>query len=224
MPGKRHCPAEDSRRRTFLLFLMTIKSDHSRYDRAYFDRWYRNPSTRVKSGAGIQRKAALTLSMAEYYLERPVKNVLDVGCGEGNWLPVLRKLRPKILYTGVDASSYAVERYGKKRGIRLGSFGALEECGLEDSYDLIICSDTLFYLPLDELKKGLCFLAPLTAGVAFLELYTNKDSVIGDFPKKGLKSADFYGSLLARYGFLSVGSHCYLGPEIAHHAMEMEQC
>jgi len=197
--------------------------DHSRYDREYFDKWYRNPDTRVKSVAGIQRKASLTLSIAEYYLERPVKNVLDVGCGEGNWSPVLSKLRPKLRYTGVDSSRYAVERYEKKRGIRLGSFAALEDCGLENSYDLIICSDTLFYLPLEELKKGLAFLAPRTGGVAFLELYTNKDSVVGDFPKKGLKSADFYGSLLTKYGFLSVGSHCYLGPEIASHAMEMER-
>ena len=200
-------------------------SDHSRYDRAYFDKCYRHPDTRVKSGAAIQRKASLTLSVAEYYLERPVKNVLDVGCGEGNWHPVLRKLRPKLRYTGVDSSRYAVERYGKKRGIRLGSFAALEEYELEDSYDLIICSDTLFYLPLDELKHGLAFLAPRTSGVAFLELYTSKDSVIGDFPKKGLKSAEFYRGLLANYGFRSVGSHCYLGPEIASHAsqaMEME--
>ena len=206
-----------------ILFVKKSPDNHSSYDRDYFDRWYRDPATRVKSWAAILRKASLALSLAEYYLERPVKNVLDVGCGEGNWCPILRKLRPRISYTGVDASSYAVERYGKKRGIRLGSFAALEVCGLEDSYDLIICSDTLFYLPLDELKKGLCFLASLTAGVAFLELYTNKDSVVGDFPEKGLKSAEFYGGLLVNYGFLSVGSHCYLGQEIAHHAMEMER-
>ena len=199
-------------------------SDHSRYDRDNFDKWYRDPSTRVKSGAAIQRKAALALSVAEYYLERPVKNVLDVGCGEGNWFPVLRKMRPRIRYTGVDASTYAVERYGTKRGIRLGSFGTLEECGLEGSYDLIICSDMLFYLPLAELKKGLDFLAQRTGGVAFLELYTGGDSVIGDFPKNGLKSAKFYRELLGHYGFLSIGSHCYLGPEIAHYAMEMEHC
>ena len=87
------------------------------YDRAYFDRWYRNPETRVKSSAGIKRKAALALSVAEYYLERPVKNVLDVGCGEGNWLPALQALRPAIHYTGIDASPYVVERFGKKRNI-----------------------------------------------------------------------------------------------------------
>ncbi len=198
------------------------KNPADRYDRAYFDRWYRDPSTRVKSGAAIRRKAALALSVAEYYLERPVRTVLDVGCGEGNWLPALKTLRPGIRYTGVDASSYAVERFGKKRNIRLGSFATLEEIGLAEDYDLIVCSDTLFYLPLEELKAGIASLAARSAGVAFLELYTGEDSLIGDFPNEGLQSADFYRRLLKKHGFLSVGSHCYLGPDMADRAMQME--
>ena len=196
---------------------------HARYDRAYFDRWYRNRSTRVKSPAAIRRKAALALSVAEYYLERPVRTVLDVGCGEGNWLPALRSLRPGIRYLGIDASRYAVKRFGKSRGIRFGTFGTLEECGLSEAYDLVICSDALFYLPLAELEHGIASLAPRTAGMAFLELYTASDSLTGDFPKEDLRSASFYGKLLRRHGFLSVGSHCYLGPAIATHAMEMER-
>lgn len=193
------------------------------YDRAYFDRWYRNSETKVKSAASIRRKAALTLSVAEYYLERPVKSVLDVGCGEGNWFAPLRALRPAIHYTGIDASSYAVERYGKKRGISLGSFSTLEQCNLRETYDLIICSDTLFYLPLEELKSGLISLAPRTGGVAFLELYTGEDSVIGDFPQHGLQTTSYYQQLLQNCGFVSVGSHCYLGPELGDHAMQMER-
>jgi SAM-dependent methyltransferase len=199
------------------------KNPTERYDRAYFDRWYRDPKTRVKSAAAIHRKASLALSVAEYYLERPVRMVLDVGCGEGNWFPALRSLRKGIRYTGIDSSRYAVERYGKSRNIRLGSFAQLEEMGLADSYDLIVCSDTLFYLPLPELKQGLSSLAPRTAGIAFLELYTAQDSLTGDFPKKGLQSSSYYRSLLSRHGFLAVGSHCYLGPELHGMAMQMER-
>ena len=199
------------------------KDDLARYDRAYFDRWYRDPKTRVKSGASIRRKATLPLSIAEYYLERPVRTVLDVGCGEGNWLPALKARRPALSYTGVDASRYAVERFGKKRNIRLGSFATLEEIGLDDEYDLIVCSDTLFYLPLWELEQGIASMAHRAAGVAFLELYTGEDSLIGDFPKEGLQSASYYRRMLRRYGFHSVGSHCYLGPAIADRAMELEK-
>jgi len=199
------------------------KDDLTRYDRAYFDRWYRDPKTRVKSVASIRRKVALALSVAEYYLERPVRTVLDVGCGEGNWLPALKALRPAVRYTGVDPSEYATERFGKKRNIRKGSFATLEEIGLDDEYDLIICSDTLFYLPLGELDLGLASMAHRSVGVAFLELYTNDDSLVGDFPKEGLQSASYYRRMLRRYGFRSVGSHCYLGPHIADRAMELEK-
>lgn len=193
-----------------------------RYDRSYFDRWYRDPKTRVKSRAAIRRKASLALSVAEYYLERPVRTVLDVGCGEGNWLQPLHLLRPNIRYTGVDASLYAVQRFGKRRNIRLGSFASLAEVGLADAYDLIICSDTLFYLSLPDLEKGFSSLAQRAAGLAFLELYTDLDSLVGDFPDSGLQSLALYRRLLRRHGFLSVGSHCYLGPEIAGRAMQME--
>jgi SAM-dependent methyltransferase len=199
-----------------------LQSAGERYDRAYFDRWYRDPKTRVKSVAAIRRKASLAVSVAEYYLERSVRTVLDVGCGEGNWFPALKSLRPGIRYTGVDASSYAVARFGKKRNIRLGSFATLEEIGLAEDYDLIVCSDTLFYLPLEELKAGLSSLAYRAAGAAFLELYTEEDSVIGDFPKEGLQSAAYYRRLLKNQGFLSVGSHCYLGPELHGSAMQLE--
>jgi SAM-dependent methyltransferase len=201
---------------------LSLNKAGDRYDRAYFDRWYRDPKTRVKSSAAIRRKAALALSVAEYYLERPVRTVLDVGCGEGNWFPALRSLRKGIQYTGVDASSYAVGRYGKRRNLRLGTFDTLEEIGLAESYDLIVCSDTLFYLPLEELKVGMISLAARCAGVAFLELYTGEDSLVGDFPKEGLQCADFYRRLLKKHGFLSVGSHCYLGPDMTERAMQME--
>ena len=198
------------------------KDPSKRYDRGYFDRWYRDPETRVKSGAAIRRKASLALSVSEYYLERAVRTVLDVGCGEGNWLPALRSIRPSIRYTGVDPSTYAVGRFGNRRNIRHGSFDTLEEIGLEAKYDLIVCSDTLFYLPLEELKRGIASLAQRACGVAFLELYTDKDSLIGDFPKEGLQSAAYYRRILALHGFLPVGSHCYLGPELAQRAMQME--
>jgi len=68
-------------------------------------------------------------------------------------LPALKKLRPDIRYTGIDPSPYAVRRFGKWRNILWGSFGELPR--LATSYDLIICSDTLYCVPDDELIIGL---------------------------------------------------------------------
>src|SRR6187200_1861227 len=91
---------------------------NKRYDQAYFDRWYRDRRYRVKSPQVLHRKVALALSVAEYYLGRQVRTVLDVGCGEGAWFAPLHAMRPNIKYTGVDQSEYAVLRYGRSRNIR----------------------------------------------------------------------------------------------------------
>ena len=61
------------------------------YDQAYFQRWYRRED--IGGSARLARKVAMAVAMAEYYLERPIRSVLDVGCGEGAWRAPLLKLR-----------------------------------------------------------------------------------------------------------------------------------
>jgi len=193
----------------------------SRYDRAYFDRWYRSPRTRVVSPAALRRKAALALAVAEYYLDRPVRTVLDVGCGEGDWRAPLRAARPALRYTGVDPSDYVVSRYGRSRGIRRGSFDTLEDIGLAGSYDLVVCSNALLYAGPAELGSALRSMAARTRAVAFLELFTAEDPLEGDRPD-GLRDAAYYRTALRRAGFRAVGSHCYLGPGAHDLAVELE--
>ena len=79
------------------------------YDRAYFDRWYRNSKHERDSKSLLERKIHLAVSIAEYYLERPIRSVLDVGCGEAVWRAPLLKLRPKIEYRGVDSSGCRIK-------------------------------------------------------------------------------------------------------------------
>ena len=74
------------------------------YDEAYFRRWYHDRKTRVNSQAEVRRKVVMAVSVAEYFLQRPIRSVLDVGCGEGAWFPHLRALRPKVEYLGFDSS------------------------------------------------------------------------------------------------------------------------
>jgi SAM-dependent methyltransferase len=198
-----------------------VASDEARYDRAYFDRWYRAPGTRVSTPAALRRKAALALAVGEYYLGRPVRTVLDVGCGEGGWLLALRAVRPSVGYTGVDPSDYVVERYGRTRGIRHGSFSTLESIGLAGSYDLVVCSNALLYADAGDLDAALRSMAARTRAVAFLELYTVDDDLDGDRPES-LRDATYYRKALRRNGFRAVGSHCYLGPAAHHLAAALE--
>src|SRR5687768_13578510 len=100
-----------------------------RYDAAYFARWYRGRAALV-TGDAIARRARLALATAEFVLEREVRSVLDVGCGEGRWRAPLRRARPGLSYLGVDGSDWVVRRHGSRRNIRPGTLGTIGRLGL----------------------------------------------------------------------------------------------
>ena len=50
---------------------MTTPATPKRYDRAYFDRWYRHGG--IGGARRLARKVALAVATAEYHLERPVR-------------------------------------------------------------------------------------------------------------------------------------------------------
>ncbi|HEU5173384.1 MAG TPA: class I SAM-dependent methyltransferase [Gemmatimonadaceae bacterium] len=180
------------------------------YDRAYFDRWYRDERTRVVERQDVERKALLAVAAAEYFLGRPVASVLDVGCGEGAWQPALAKLRPRATYLGVDPSEYAVKRYGRRRNIRLGSFGALDEAGIEGPYDLVISVGVVNYLAPKELASGLQTIAAVANGVAFIEAFASGDEIEGDTVEWKWRKPSWWRDQFREAGLTPVGMHCYV--------------
>ena len=182
-----------------------------RYDRAYFDRWYRDPKARVATRAAVERKVHLVLGVAEALLQRPVRSVLDVGCGEGSWRAPLMKARRGLTYTGVDSSEYVVSRFGKSRNIVSGTFAGLDALGLGGPYDVIVCCDVLQYVPPRDLGRGLRAIAALLGGVTYLEAYTTSDAVEGDRRAWHDRSPSQYRAAFRRAGLTAVGMHCYVG-------------
>ncbi len=180
------------------------------YDRAYFDRWYRDGG--IGGPARLARKVALAVATAEYHLERQIRSVLDIGCGEGAWRAPLRKLRPRVQYLGFDASEYAIARHGRTRNLRLarfGDFATLRPCA---PVDLLVCSDVLHYLPTRELDRGLPALADLCGGLAFIEVFAREDETEGDDHDFQPRPAAFYRRRLRALGLQPLGSHCWLSP------------
>ena len=189
----------------------TVESgDGRRYDRAYFDKWYRHPTHRVKTPKELARQVNFVLHTAEWVLGRPVRTVLDVGCGEGNWQPVLKKLRPTIEYGGVDPSAYAVERFGGRRGLQQGSIEALDDLTLRADYDLVVCCGMLNYLSARQFRRGVAQMARRVGGVAYLELFAKGDAFEGDTDWPPLKSAQWYRGVLGGEGLRSIGMQCYV--------------
>ncbi len=190
------------------------------YDRDYFDRWYRAGG--IGDAARLARKVALAVATAEYHLERPIRSVLDIGCGEGAWRAPLRKLRPKVDYLGFDASEYAVARFGRSRDLHLARFADFEYLRPCGPVDLLVCSDVLHYLPTRELDRGLPALADLCGGVAFIEIFTKEDQAVGDDDEFKSRPARFYRERLHSIGLRALGSHCWLSPDLLDHATTLE--
>lgn len=190
------------------------------YDAAYFQHWYRRND--IGGAARLMRKVALAVSVAEYHLERPLRAVLDIGCGEGAWRAPLLKLRPKLQYLGFDSSQYAIARYGRTRNLhhaRFEDFQYLRPC---TPVDLLVCSDVMHYVPTRELRRGLPGLAALCGGVAFLETFAKEDEFEGDHDGFVPRAASWYRRELGALGFQPIGNHCWLGPRLAGDVSALE--
>lgn len=201
---------------------MPAAAKPKQYDRAYFDHWYR--ARGIGDAKRLARKVALAVAVAEHQLERPIRTVLDIGCGEGVWRAPLRRLRPNVQYLGFDGSDYAVARYGTRRNLRLARFADFATLRPCTPVDLLVCSDVLHYLPTRELDRGLPGLADLCGGVAFLETFTREDAAEGDEHDFQARPARFYRQRLEALGFTALGSHCWLSPTRAGHATALETC
>lgn len=192
------------------------------YDRAYYEKWYRSAQHRVGSRAQLARKVAMVVHLAEYYLARPLHNVLDIGCGEAPWRAHLLKLRPKLAYRGLDSSEYVVERYGRSRSIGLATFGQLGELRFDTRFDLIVCSDVLHYVPVAELRRGLAGVVESLEGLAFLELFTSRDGATGDTRGFIGRTPAWYRARFTGAGLLACGSHAYLSPRLMRSVAALE--
>ena len=181
------------------------------YNKAYFEHWYRGKH--AQDDKALARKVALAVAMAELHIARPIRSVLDIGCGEAPWRKHLLKLRPKLHYQGIDASEYVVQRFGKTRNIALATFGQLQQLRIGPPVDLLICSDVMHYIPSTELKRGLEGFSELCFGVAYMHVFCREDKITGDFNGFIARNAKLYRTLFEQAGFIALGSHCYLSPQ-----------
>lgn len=192
-----------------------------RYDREYFERWYHDRHTRVNTHAEVRRKVALTIATTEYFLRRQLRTVLDIGCGEGAWLGHLQAFRPRVQYTGLDSSEYAVSRFGKERNLRLATFGDLPSLHL-GGFDLIVCSDVLHYVPDDEIRAGMQTMARICDGLAFLEVLTKEDEIIGDLDAFIRRPTAWYRTTFRKAGLVHVAPYSWVSPAMRDALAELE--
>jgi SAM-dependent methyltransferase len=180
------------------------------YDRSYFDRWYRDPDHRVATRESLERKIRMAIALAEFLLGRKIRSVLDVGCGEAAWQPVVKRLRPQARYIGVDSSEYVLERFGESRQIRRGTLGTLGEMRLPKRIDLIVCADVLQYMTDAEVTRGLRAIRRLLGGIAYVEAFVKEDNMEGDRVGWHERTAVEYGRFFRDAGLTQCGPYSFI--------------
>jgi len=193
------------------------------YDASYFRRWYGAPRDRASHAVLVRRRAALALAAAEHLLERPVRNALDVGCGEAPWRAALLARRPRLRYTGVDPSAWAAETYGRSRGVIRGGLADLESLPLRGPYDLVVCSDVLHYVGDADLRRGLGAMVSLSRGLLWLEAFTSEDEFEGDVVGFRPRPSSWYRAAFRRAGLVPLGLWLHASPALAHRVAALER-
>ena len=175
------------------------------FDKAYYDRYYRNPRTRVFTPAVARRQATFIANYLKY-LEIPVANILDIGCGVGTVLRALGKEFPKAKTRGVEYSAYLCRRYGWDEG-------SVVDYHSDRSFDLVVCNDVLGYLDDRTCARALRNLAELSSNVLFLGILTREDYEICDQSrtdaKQWMRPAAWYRRRLSRR-FVNVGGGVFV--------------
>jgi len=181
-----------------------------RYDRDYYRRWYRDQSTRIATTETLRRKVRLAVSTAEFLLQRPIRSVLDVGCGEALWRAELKRLRRNVKYVGVESSEYAIATFGRRRNVRRGDLGSLQRLGLRRPFDLVVCADVIQYVADAALRTGLAEMRRLTGGIAYIEAFAAEDSMEGDRDGWIVRSEATLRGFFEEAGFSQCGPYCWI--------------
>jgi predicted TPR repeat methyltransferase len=148
----------------------------TRFDRAYYERFYRARGTRVLDQAHVDRLADFVCSYLRY-LDLPVRRVLDLGCGLGLWRSAIARHFPRARYHGVEFSAYLCEEYGWEQG-------SVVDYAAREPFDLVICQGVLPYLSAADVKRAAENLGRLCRGALYVEAVTKEDWEGGALDKR----------------------------------------
>lgn len=196
-----------------------------RFDRAYYDRYYRDPKTRVTDATTVGKLAALTKAWADC-VGLEVRSILDVGCGVGHWRTAARRKWPRASYHGVEWSRHLCDELGWTHG-SIVDFDPARAFG-GDRFDLVVCQGVLQYLDDRQAAAALRNLARWTGGLLFLEALTDRDwrercdreRTDGDVR---LRTAAWHRRRLAR-DFTALGGGVFAARSAGFPFFELETC
>lgn len=97
------------------------------------------------SGSTIENNQYLIPWMISFIKKNNIQSILDIGCGDFQWMPEVLKVFPDIKYTGIDCVQSIIEtnssKYPKYKFICKDII--CETKIINGKFDLVICKDVL---------------------------------------------------------------------------------
>ena len=176
------------------------------FDKAYYQRFYFDPSTAVTNRAEMDARGRLIAGFCDH-LGMPVGSILDAGCGVGLLRAPLKRAWPRASYTGLEVSAYLCERYG---WTQVG----IQDLRSRERFDLAICYDVMQYLLPAEVTRAVDNLARVCRGVLYFGVLTKEDweqncDQTRTDPAVRLRPGNWYRRELARH-FRQMGAGFWL--------------
>lgn len=138
----------------------------------------------IESASGPGSSIAATGSARSLILDtiksKNIQRVLDLGCGDWNWMKTIRNEFADVYYEGWDRSSEIIQSLNDEYGNENTKF--YERDIISETYgkfDLVICRDVLFHLSMDNALKVLSNIdeagIPHLITSSFLDITKNTD-------------------------------------------------
>jgi SAM-dependent methyltransferase len=184
----------DRRRRGISIDYLNREMTSERFSNIYASgTWISSPSQKSSSGRGSEAESTGSLVR-----ELPVlldnlgcRTLLDVGCGDWNWMKEM-SLPPRYIGVDIVEEVIAANRKYESEGVIFKVMNAVEE--ELPLADVILCREMLFHLSLDD---GLAVLAKARASARWLiattdpDIWFNSDIRTGDFRRINLQLRPF---------------------------------
>ena len=146
----------------------SIKGDIvTRFNANYYRRYYQDRCTRVADPEYYRRLARFIASYSAL-LDISIKTIVDLGCGTGALQKPLLAEFKRAVYTGIEQSPYACEKYGWVRA-------CASEFGTAQAYDLVVCHDVMQYLDDTRAAKALGNFHKLAGKLVYFSVLTEED-------------------------------------------------
>ena len=189
---------------------------NEKFDRSYFERYYgKQPIHTVNE---IAHLATAVHEMLAWWAA-PVRSVLEVGAGRGDWGNWYRTLHPTVRVTSTDVSEHSCATFGHKRR-------DIAQWAPKRPFDLVICTDVLQYLDDRAATRALRNLTTATRTCLYFDALTSFDAKhTVDRSKTDLnvtlRTGDWYRQRLSR-GFTQAGAGLWIrkGSTVVLHELE----